>query len=40
MWRKNHINQLSYCIEKEEEAVATIERLEKIKSYFEEDIDV
>ena len=34
------VNQLSDCIAEEEDAQATIDRLEKIKAYLEEDIKI
>jgi len=34
------VNQLSDCITEEENAQATIDRLEKIKAYLEEDIKI
>ena len=37
---EDFVNQLSDCIANEEYAQATIDRLEKIKAYLEEDIKI
>lgn len=37
---EDFVNQLSDCIAEEEDAQATIDRLEKIKAYLEEDIKI
>ena len=37
---EDFVNQLSDCITDEEDAQATIDRLEKIKAYLEEDIKI
>ena len=37
---EDFVNRLSDCIAEEEEAQATIDRLEKIKAYLQEDIKI